>query len=300
MSGFLIFVGACLFVAGLVMAGLHRQTSDKANLKPASWLLRSAGVVVALLGVLAGAVTIVPAGHSAVLMRFGAVQGQLGEGIHMVMPVVNTTELMEVRTQKEESVGSAASRDLQVVSTTVALNFRVDRGSVGELFKNVGREYKSRIIDPAVQESVKTVTAKYTAEDLIRSRAQVKAEIEDEVTVRLKAYGISVEPNGVSITNFDFSPEFNKAIEAKQVAQQEAEKQRYILARAELERQTAVAKAKGESEAAKLNAEALKVQGGSLVVSREWIQKWDGKLPQVAGGGQYILDIKSLLDRAGG
>jgi regulator of protease activity HflC (stomatin/prohibitin superfamily) len=189
----------------------------------------------------AGTLVTLPAGHGAVLMRFGDVQGQLGEGIPMIMPIVDTTELMEVRTQEEESTGSAASRDLQAVSTTVALNFRVNRSAVGELSKNVGRDYKSRIIDPAVQETVKTVTAKCTAEDLIRSRGQVKQGIEDEGTTRLAAYGVNVEPNGVSITNFDFSPEFDKAIEPKQVARQEAEKQKYILQRAELERQTAVA-----------------------------------------------------------
>jgi regulator of protease activity HflC (stomatin/prohibitin superfamily) len=293
----LVFFGIVIIVAGFITAGLHKQTGESANLGPASWSLRVIGALMVIGGLIASMVTIVPAGHSAVLMRFGAVQGQLDEGMHFIVPGINSTELMEVRTQKEESTGSAASRDLQVVTATVALNFRVDRSAVGKLYQNVGREYKARVIDPAVQESIKTVTAKYTAEDLIRSRTQVKAEVELEITHRLAAYNILVETNGVSITNFDFSPEFNKAIEAKQVAQQDAEKQKYILQRAEMERQTAVAKARGESEAAKLNAEALKVQGGGLVVAREWITKWDGKLPQVSGGGsQFILDLKSLMD----
>lgn len=293
----LVFFGIVVIVAGFIAAGLNKQTSENANLRPTSWALRVIGALMIVGGLVGSMVTIVPAGHSAVLMRFGAVQGQLDEGMHFIMPGINSTEVVEVRTQKEESTGTAASRDLQVVTTTVALNFRVDRGAVGKLYQNVGKEYKARIIDPAVQESIKTVTAKYTAEDLIRSRTQVKSEVEQEITKRLAAYNILVEANGVSITNFDFSPEFNKAIEAKQVAQQEAEKQKYILQRAEMERQTAVAKAKGESEAAKLNAEALKVQGGGLVIAREWITKWDGKLPQVSsGGGQYILDLKSLMN----
>jgi regulator of protease activity HflC (stomatin/prohibitin superfamily) len=256
------------------------------------------GILMIIGGAIWGSVTIVPAGYSAVLMRFGAVQGQLNEGIHMIVPGVNSVELLEVRTQKEESTGTAASRDLQVVTTTVALNFRVDRSAVGKLYQNVGKEYKARIIDPTVQESIKVVTSKYTAEDLIRSRAQVKNEIEKEVTDRLSAYNLIVEPNGFSITNFDFSAEFNKAIEAKQVAQQEAEKQKYVLAKAELERQTAVAKAKGEAEAAKLNAEALKVAGGELVVAREWITKWDGQMPTVAGGNQFMIDLKGIMERA--
>jgi len=294
----LITLGIIVFVLGFVVRGLHKQTKEQTDLRPASWAMTVIGILMIVGGAIWGSVTIVPAGYSAVLMRFGAVQGQLNEGIHMIVPGVNSVELMEVRTQKEESTGTAASRDLQVVTTTVALNFRVDRSAVGKLYQNVGKEYKARVIDPTVQESIKVVTSKYTAEDLIRSRAQVKNEIEKEVTTRLAAYNLIVEPNGFSITNFDFSAEFNKAIEAKQVAQQEAEKQKYVLARAELERQTAVAKAKGEAEAAKLNAEALKVAGGELVVAREWITKWDGRMPTVAGGNQFMIDLKGIMDRA--
>ena len=143
------------------------------------------------------------------------------------------------------------------------------------------------------------VTAQYTAEELIKQRAKVKAEVELDITRRLQAYDLVVEPSGLSITNFDFSPEFNLAIEAKQVAQQEAEKQHYVLQKAELERQTQVTRARGASEAAKLNAAALQVQGGSKVIAREWIEKWDGHVPTVSGsgGGGVIIDINSLLQR---
>jgi regulator of protease activity HflC (stomatin/prohibitin superfamily) len=118
-----------------------------------------------------------------------------------------------------------------------------------------------------------------------------------DITKRLKAYDIIVEPSGLSITNFDFSPEFNRAIEQKQVAQQEAEKQKYILQQAELQKQTEVARAEGTAQAAKLNAEALKVQGAGLVIAREWIEKWDGKLPNVYGGtgGGMIFDLSTLM-----
>jgi regulator of protease activity HflC (stomatin/prohibitin superfamily) len=255
------------------------------------------GVIMILGGSLVGSVVIVPAGHRAVLMRFGAVQGQLGEGMSVIMPGVNTIQLMEVRTQKEESQASAASRDLQTVTTNLALNFRVDPSKVAEIFKEVGTEYKARIIDPVVQESIKEVTAQYTAEELIKLRPQVKAKVEEVMGRRLSAYHIIVEPGGLSITNFDFSPEFKKAIEEKQVAQQTAEKQKYVLQQAELEKQTEVTRAQGKAQAAKLNAEALKVQGGGLVVAREWIEKWNGSLPQVSGGGGqgFMIDISKLI-----
>jgi len=126
----------------------------------------------------------------------------------------------------------------------------------------------------------------------------VKQEVEAEITKRLKQYNLIVEPSGLSITNFDFSPEFNKAIEAKQVAQQEAEQQKYVLQQAELQKQTAIAKAEGVSQAAKLNAAALQVSGGSLVIAREWIDKWDGKLPQVSSGGQFMIDLRDLLNES--
>lgn len=295
----LAFIGILLFIASFIVKGLDRQTSDKTNLAPLAWTFRIFGILLVVGGFMWSTVTLVPAGYKAVLLRFGAVQGSLDEGIHMIVPGVNSVELMEIRTQKEGSTATAASRDLQTVTTSLALNFRVDPTKVADVFQKVGRDYKVRIIDPAVQESIKVVTARYTAEELIKNRAQVKAAVEEDITKRLAAYNLIVEPLGLSITNFDFSPEFNKAIEQKQVAQQEAEKQKYVLQQAELEKQTEVTRAEGKAQAAKLNAAALQVQGGGLVVAREWIEKWDGKLPSVAtsggSGGGVILDLSSLM-----
>lgn len=289
-------LGVLVLILGYVLAGLDKRTPDTKDLRAASWLTRVLGFVMIVGGVLWGAVVMVPAGYRGVLMQFQAVKGTLGEGIHLIMPMVNTVEMMEVRTQKEESKATAASRDLQIVTTSLALNFHVDPSRVGDLYRRVGKEYKARIIDPAVQESLKVVTAQFTAEELIKSRAQVKQMVEEDITQRLATYALIVEPAGLSITNFDFSPEFNKAIEEKQVAQQQAEKQKYVLQQAELERQTQVARAKGAAEAARLNAAALQVQGGNLVIMREWIEKWDGRMPQVsAGSGQnFMIDLSSL------
>jgi len=294
-------IGIFAIIAGFVIKGLNKQTSDRADLKPTSWLLIVGGTVVFLVGLLVSSVVIIQTGYAGVKLRLGAIAGSLNEGIHLIVPGVEQVIRLEVRTQKEESKATAASRDLQTVTTDLALNFRVDKSKVDVMYQQVGTEYKARIIDPAVQEAIKVVTAKYTAEDLIRQRQKVKDDVEQEISSRLAQYNLLVEPDGLSITNFEFSPEFNRAIEAKQVAQQEAEKQKYVLQQAELEQQTKIARAKGEAEAAKLNAESLKAQGGSLVVAREWIEKWDGKLPQVSsgsGGGGMILDLKSMLDQA--
>lgn len=293
----LAFLGIVVLVLSFVVVGVNRRTPDQVKLGVWAWGLRAVGILLLVGGVLIDSIVIVPAGHRAVKMRFGAVQGILTEGIHFIVPFVNSTELIEVRTRKEESQASAASKDLQIVTTILALNFHAEPGQVDDLYRNVGRDYVSRIIDPAVQESLKVVTAQYTAEELVKFRSRVKDEVEKEITERLAVYNLTVEPNGLSIVNFDFSPEFNKAIEEKQVAQQQAEKQRYVLQQAELEKQTQITRAQGAAEAARLTAAALQAQGGGLVIAREWIEKWNGQVPSVAAGnGQnVILDISSLM-----
>jgi regulator of protease activity HflC (stomatin/prohibitin superfamily) len=293
----IIVLGIVLIAVSFVLAGLASRTGGSAaGPSRAAWVARSIGAFLVVVGTIVNSAVIVPAGHRGVLLQWGAAVRSLDEGFHLVVPVMNQVVQLEVRTQKEESQATAASRDLQTVTTSLALNFRIDASRVVELYRDVGADYKARVIDPAVQESLKTVTAKFTAEELIKFRPKVKAEVEEEIAKRLANYNLLVEPSGLSITNFAFSEEFNRAIEAKQVAQQQAEQQRYVLQKAELEKQTAIMIAQGKSEAAALNAEALKVQGGSLVISREWIEKWDGKLPSVYGGGQgMIIDLGSLM-----
>jgi len=290
----LVFFGAFVFALSLLIPRAFKETRASSGI---ALLGRAAGILFAIVGIIGASVTIVPAGYRGVLLRFGAVQSVLGEGIHMVVPQMNSVELLEVRTQKEEAQSAAASRDLQTVTTTVAINFHLSEAGVGDLYKRVGRDYRTRVIDPVTQESLKAVTARYTAEELIRLREKVKSEVQSEITARLQPYFIVVEPSGVSITNFAFSEEFNKAIEQKQVAQQTAEKQRYVLQQAKLQAETAVTEARGKAEAARINAQALQAQGGSRVLAREWIEKWDGKLPAVNGGGNggMILDVRELI-----
>lgn len=290
----LVFFGVLLFVASLFVP----RNVGTQNMTGLAWGARVLGVLLAVGGVIASGVTIVPAGYRGVLLRFGAVSGILSEGIHVIAPTVNTVELVEVRTQKEEAQSAAASKDLQTVTATVAINYHVSAEGVGDLFKKVGTDFKKRIIDPATQESVKAVTARYTAEELVRLRDKVKADLYTEVTTRLQPYNIVVEPNGVSITDFTFSEQFIQAIEQKQVAQQTAEKQKYVLQQAKLQADTAVTEAKGKAEAARINGQALNANGGSRVLAREWIDKWDGKLPAVSGGSGsgMIIDVRELMN----
>lgn len=291
-----VYLGIILIVISFMLRKLHKDTADSINLAPFAWSARVIALVMSVGGLMWASIVMVPAGYVGVKLKFMNVYGTMKPGFNLITPYINTVELLEIRTQKESSEATAASKDLQIVTTQLALNFHIDPSRAPKLFSRVGLDYKTRIIDPVVQESIKMVTAQYTAEELIKNRAAVKAEVESDITRRLRSYDIIVEPSGLSITNFNFSNEFNAAIEAKQVAQQEAEKQKYILQRAELERQTEVTKAKGASEAAKLNAQALQAQGGSKVLAREWIEKWDGHMPTVAGGSSsMMIDIASIL-----
>ena len=291
---FFCFLAILVWIAAPIVPRLLPGNASKQGI---GRLLGLTGFVLMLLGVSSASYFSVPAGNRGVLLQFGAVRGVLNEGANFIVPFAQEVQLIDVRTQKTEGKAAAASKDLQIVQTDIAVNYHIDPKSVGMLYRGVGPDYESRIIQPAVQETLKAVVAHYTAEELIRLRDQVKAQVDTGLTERLGQYHIQVEMGGVSLTNFEFSSEFNAAIEAKQVAQQNAEKQKYILAQAQMEAQTAITKAKGEAESNRIKAQALNTQGGQKVLAREWIDKWDGHLPTVSSsGGGTIIDLRSLMN----
>jgi len=221
--------------------------------------------------------TIVGAGHVGVITQFGRVARVLNPGLSFKIPFVEQVEIMETRTQKEQVDAQAASKDLQEVKSTVALNFHLRGANAVDVFQNIGTEYKERIIAPAVQEAFKATTAKFTASDLISRREQVKVLAYTELRQRLEKYNIVVDD--FNIVNFDFSAEFNQAIEQKTVAQQNKE-------RADTEKATALIQAEGQAQ-----AQAKLKESGSL--SPEYlqflaVQKWDGRLPNATNGVPFI------------
>lgn len=259
-----------------------------------------------LIVVLAASVKIVEAGHRGVLLNFGAVDtsAALKEGIHFVVPFRDNIVQLEVRTQKTVENAASASRDLQDVSTQVALNYHVDPNTAQVLYQQLGFDYANRVIAPAIQESVKQVTARFNAENLITNRETVKGEIENQIKQRLAAYNIDVET--ISITEFQFSEQFRRAVESKVEAEQRALQATNDLRRIEIEAQQAKARAVGEQQANIAQAEGvrqanvLKAQGESEAIKiidvqlrenpryLEWLktQRWDGVLPLVTGGGE--------------
>lgn len=241
--------------------------------------------------VLASCFTIVQAGHTGVVLTFGAVNDTvLSEGIHFKVPFVQTVVQMNNRTQKIETTGTSSSRDLQIVSYVVAVNYRVNNTSSAQLYKNVGADYSTVVISPAIQESIKAVTAQYTAEQLITERQTVSEQIKTVLSEKIGQYGITVEI--FNIVNFDFSEEFNAAVEAKQTAQQNALKAEQDLARIEVEAKQKITQAEAEAESIKLIQEAL-ATSPDYIDYIKW-NKWDGKLPAVMGNNSAIIDMNEL------
>ncbi len=260
-------------------------------------------VILIIIGIVATAsVKIVDSGNRGVLLHWNAVDltnPPLEEGLHFVVPFQDEVVNIEVRTLKYANDARSASKDLQTVETTVTVNYHPDKEQVHRLYKNLGLDYENRVIQPAIEETVKQVTANYNAEELITKRPLVKADIESSIRERLNQFDVVTEV--ISITDFEFSPLFAQAIESKVEAEQKALKAENDLRRIEVEARQReanaiglananIAEAKGEAEAIAIINKALSENPNYL----EWLktQAWDGKLPLVVGeGGTPFIQI---------
>jgi regulator of protease activity HflC (stomatin/prohibitin superfamily) len=262
-------------------------------------------------------VVIVPAGHRGILLTWGAVTETLVEGLHFRLPIMQSVIMMEVRTQKFEATASAASSDLQDVSTQVALNYHINPERAASVYQKIGVDWGGKIISPAIQEAVKSATAKHSADELITKRVLIKDEIENSLKAVLSEYNIYVE--NVYITDFKFSQEFTAAIEKKVTSQQTKLNEEQILLIKQIQADQVLAEAKGRAnsqvalaEAAanstllKASAEAKAIQLISEQVAKEpkyidylntygqaqAVQKWNGELPTYTGGALPILNLR--------
>ena len=227
------------------------------------------------------------AGERGIVLNFGAVQENvLGEGLHFRIPIVQKVVPMDVKVQKATTDAAAASSDLQDVSSTVAINYHIVPDKAHIVYQSIGIHFKERIIDPAVQEVVKAVTAKYTAEELITKRPAVSDAMKVTLTERLMLHNISVD--AFSIVGFSFSKIFMEAIESKQTAEQLALKAKRDLDRIKIEAEQKVTAAKAEAESLRLqraNISSELIELRKVEANLKAIDKWNGILPQVTGGG---------------
>lgn len=252
-------------------------------------------LVIVFLAILSKFFVIVNAGERGVLMQFGKVQEQvLGEGLHVIVPTVYSVKTLSVRVQKQESSAEASSKDLQDVFTDVALNWHIIPDEANAIFQQIGdeKEVVARIIAPAVEEVLKAVIAKYTAEEIITKRGEVKAAVDEFLTLRLLTYHIAVDD--ISLVHVHFSQRFSDAVEAKQIAEQEAKRGEFLALKAVKEAEAKVNLAKGEAEVQRLLQDNLTPE----LLERQAIEKWDGKLPLIVGdGGKNLLDLRKLVER---
>lgn len=263
---------------------------DMAGLiKPLLKLLAFVLVLIILVNIFSFFIVINP-GERGVLLQLGTVKAVYEPGLHFQIPIVNSVVVMDVRTQKTEDAVDAASKDLQSIEGTVALNYHVDPANVDKLYQQVGLEYASRIISPAIQESVKASTAKFTAEELITKRQAVKEDIRSILEERLGLYYLTVDD--LSIVNFTFSEEFNRSIEAKQTAEQNALKAANDLKRIQIEAQQSIESAKAQAESIRIQGEALKENAG--LVQLKMVEKWNGQLPYYAGQGNMLINLPEV------
>jgi regulator of protease activity HflC (stomatin/prohibitin superfamily) len=235
------------------------------------------------------------AGERGILLRFSAVTGKiLGEGLYFRIPIVERVVTMDIKIQKETAEASAASKDLQTVHSNVAINFHIDPERVAGIYQEVGVDYKERIIDPAMQEGVKAITARFTAEELITKREMVKDEVKNLLREKLAPRGIIVDE--FNIVDFGFSASFNSAIEAKVTAEQQALAAKNKLEQIKFEADQRVAEARGKAEAIRVESEALR--SNPQILELRALEKWDGVLPQVTGaGGVPFINVASRAAR---
>src|SRR3989338_3354432 len=260
------------------------------GLKAAKW----AGVFLAVIILISwlNPFVIIGPGERGVVARLGAVQDRVfGEGLNYRMPIIEQIIKLDAKTQKLEVDAESYSKDLQIVDTKIALNFHLDAKLVQRLLQEIGMDYEVRIIGPAIQESVKAATAQFTAAELVSERPKVKEEIKSSLIARLTTRYIDVDD--FSIMNFKFTESYEKAIEEKQVAEQNALKAQNDLRRIQVEAEQRVAQARAEAEAIKIQTEAL--QQNQNLVRLEAVKKWDGVLPKyMAGNAVPFIDLAKV------
>ncbi|MBT5808191.1 prohibitin family protein [Candidatus Uhrbacteria bacterium] len=265
-----------------------RAEEIKQSIRKGGKAMIPVGIIIALLIVVISSLGTVGAGERGVMLQFGAVQDRvIGEGLYFKIPFVQTVEVIDVRIQKDEVLSTASSKDLQIVTSKIALNYHLDPDNVNNVWQEVGKSYNTRIIAPSIQEAVKSVTARFTAEELITKREEVKDQIKANLFERLSTNYIIVDE--FNIIDFSFSAAFNEAIEAKVTAEQLKLKADRDLERIRIEADQNAVAAEGKAKAILTEAQALRAN--PQVVELRWIEKWDGKTPLYWGEASPFIGL---------
>jgi regulator of protease activity HflC (stomatin/prohibitin superfamily) len=271
---------------------------------------RTVGMLILLFFILIigwGTFVIVPAGHRGVALWWGSVEKRImGEGLNFKVPIAERVIKVDVKVQPHPFKEiDASSKEYQMVKMTGMMNFHIDPAYVNDLYQKVGLDFADKVIDPAFNDFVKEVVPTYPIGEILPKREEIRQRAMKKLGDNLSRYHIIVDD--IYFANIRFSPEYEKAIEAKQVAQQQVETQKQVLAQREIEAQQKVATAKGEAESilvvahgqAKAN-DALSRSISPILVQYKGIEKWNGILPQVSGGAVPFIDLSKMGGLSGG
>ena len=244
-----------------------------------------AGSIVFFIGIIFESFTVISAGHTGVQITLGEVNPvALTEGVHFINPISQVKDV-DVRLQRSNLNGaSAGTKDMQQVHTDIAINYRMTANKVPHIYKEFGLDVDTKVLGPAMNEAFKSVTGHYTSEELVTKRQEVSDTIQQRLAEKLAPFDITVST--ISLVNFGFSADYQKAIEQKVIATQQTAKAEQDLRRIQVEAQSRVAQAKGEAEAIAIQAQAIQSNGGQNYVQLEWIKRWNGKLPDTVVNGQ--------------
>ena len=254
-----------------------------------------------------GSFALVPAGHRGVVLWWGSVEKRImGEGLNFKVPIAERVIKVDVKVQPHPFKEiDASSKEYQIVKMTGMMNFHIDPFFVNDLYQKVGLDFADKVIDPAFNDFVKEVVPTYPIGEILPKREEIRQRAMKKLGDNLSRYHIIVDD--IYFANIRFSTEYEGAIEAKQVAQQQVETQKQVLAQREIEAQQKVATAKGEAESilvvaqgqAKAN-DALSRSISPILVQYKGIEKWNGILPQVSGGAIPLIDLGKMGGLSGG
>jgi len=271
------------------MSFFNRDSQDRiVSVKARFWVMFA--VIVLLVVTAFQGFGVVPAGYRGVHLRFGALTNKIyNEGLYFKIPFIEDVRLVSVRIQKIQANADAASKDLQTVDATIALNYHVQPDKTAYLYQNVPGDYQSTLITPAIQEVVKASMAIFNAEQLITKRTEVRDLMRKSIEDKLNKYGIIIDE--FNIENFNFSDSFDSEVEAKVTAEQRALAAQNRLEQIKFEAQQQIEAAKGSAEAIRIEAQAL-IQNPMILQLRS-IEKWNGELPKVLGTGSVpFIDLQ--------
>ena len=243
-------------------------------------------IVLVLFVIAMGSYFTVPAGSVAVKLRFGKLVGSYTEGLHLKLPLIDKVEKFSVRIKKDSFDTEAFSKDLQTVGLRLAINHRIMPETIISIYRNLGPDYTNTILRPMVEEWTKAVIAKYSADSLISNRVQVAKELDQILKEKMKEKQVIV--SDIAITNFEFSPQFLKAVEEKQIAEQEAKRATNLVEKVKKEAEQKILQAEAEAKSLRLQREVVSdnlIKLRQVEAQLKAIEKWDGKMPHYMGSG---------------